>query len=368
MSARERTSRDGLTSALLAGLPVRGPLTPFLLTYQDDFETPGISPLSARPRKHKRQTPNLRRNARGRPQIWQRLCWRLENLGFLFALAILDVLAIVSFTRLLSSLPERKLFSKLETRYFLLRCGPERHAHVLQQRTCLVVVARRGHDRDVHSPHLLDLRVIDFREDQLVAHAQREIAASIERLGRHAAEVTHAGQSNVHQPVEELVHTVAAQGHHHTDGISFAHLELRDRFLRLGDDRLLPGDLGHLAGRRIDHFGVLRRFAHTHVDHDLVQLRGRHGVLQAEFLHQRRQHFLVIFLAHAGRCAIVRLRPRRLAGRLLSAYFFLRRLGLLALGLSASLGGRRALLFLLALLVCHFLLHLSHGFGCRTGS
>jgi hypothetical protein len=30
--------------------------------------------------------------------MWQRLCWRLENLGFLFAFAILDVLAIVSFT------------------------------------------------------------------------------------------------------------------------------------------------------------------------------------------------------------------------------------------------------------------------------
>ena len=38
-------------------------------------------------------------NARGRPQMWQRLCWRLENFGFLFAFAILDVLAIVSFTQ-----------------------------------------------------------------------------------------------------------------------------------------------------------------------------------------------------------------------------------------------------------------------------
>src|SRR5271170_7344258 len=37
--------------------------------YQDDFETPGISPRNAKPRKHKRQIPNLRRNARGRPQI-----------------------------------------------------------------------------------------------------------------------------------------------------------------------------------------------------------------------------------------------------------------------------------------------------------
>ena len=54
--------------------------------------------MSARLRKHKRQTPNLRRNARGRPQMWQRLFFRVENFGFLFAFAILPVVAIVSFT------------------------------------------------------------------------------------------------------------------------------------------------------------------------------------------------------------------------------------------------------------------------------
>src|SRR5450755_3155770 len=31
------------------------------LRYHDDFETPGISPRKARPRKHSRQIPNLRR-------------------------------------------------------------------------------------------------------------------------------------------------------------------------------------------------------------------------------------------------------------------------------------------------------------------
>jgi len=50
--------------------------------YQLDFETPGISPRSASPRKHKRQMPNLRRNARGRPHSLQRLCRRVENFGF----------------------------------------------------------------------------------------------------------------------------------------------------------------------------------------------------------------------------------------------------------------------------------------------
>src|SRR5271166_5155342 len=122
--------------------------------------------------------------------MWQRLCWRVGNLGFLFALAILPVVAIVSFTRFALRF---WLFAGSLTTSDQLLSSAEGHAHVLQQRPRLVVIARRGHNRDVHSLHLLDLRVVNFREDQLVAHAQREIATPIERLGGHAAEVTHAG-------------------------------------------------------------------------------------------------------------------------------------------------------------------------------
>jgi len=57
--------------------------------------TPGISPLSASERKHKRQMPNLRKNARGRPHRLQRLCWRLENFGFLLSLTRFAVVAIL---------------------------------------------------------------------------------------------------------------------------------------------------------------------------------------------------------------------------------------------------------------------------------
>src|SRR4051812_19107579 len=64
--------------------------------YQDDLETPGISPLSARLRKHKRQMPNLRRKPRGRPQIAQRLCWRDENFGFRASLTRFAVVAMFS--------------------------------------------------------------------------------------------------------------------------------------------------------------------------------------------------------------------------------------------------------------------------------
>src|SRR5580698_2525271 len=65
-----------------------------ILFYQLDFTTPGISPLRASERKQRRQTPNLRRKARGRPQSWQRLCWRDLNFGFLASLTRFAVVAM----------------------------------------------------------------------------------------------------------------------------------------------------------------------------------------------------------------------------------------------------------------------------------
>jgi hypothetical protein len=64
--------------------------------YHEDFETPGISPRSASWRKHKRQMPNLRRNARGRPHSLQRLCLRVENFGFFASLTRFAVVAKLS--------------------------------------------------------------------------------------------------------------------------------------------------------------------------------------------------------------------------------------------------------------------------------
>ena len=68
--------------------------------YQDDFDTPGISPRSANCRKHNRQMPNLRIYARGRPQFLQRLCLREENFGFR---ASFTLFAVVAKTSLLAS-------------------------------------------------------------------------------------------------------------------------------------------------------------------------------------------------------------------------------------------------------------------------
>jgi hypothetical protein len=70
--------------------------------HQLDLTTPGISPLEAIVLKHMRQIPNFLKKALGRPQMGQRLYWRVENFGFLRALAISDFFA--KFTSLL--LPE----------------------------------------------------------------------------------------------------------------------------------------------------------------------------------------------------------------------------------------------------------------------
>ncbi len=80
-----------------------------------------------------------------------------------------------------------------------------------------------------------------------------------------------------------------------------AHLESRDRFLRPRDHRLLPGDLAQFVDGRIENFRVLRRFAHAHVDDNLVEPRNRHHILQFEFFQQRRSHFLLELARSRGR-------------------------------------------------------------------
>src|SRR5690606_37215083 len=167
---------------------------------------------------------------------------------------------------------------------------PERQADQLQQPPGFLVGLRGGHNRHVHPPRLVDLHVVDLREDDLVAQAERVVAAPVEAARRNAAEVAHARQGNRNEPVEELVHPLAAQRHHHADRHALAEPELRDRLLRARDGRLLARDLRQLLGAGLDDLRVLRPFAEPHVDHDLRDLGHRHHVLVAEFLAQRRDH------------------------------------------------------------------------------
>src|SRR5918993_2185515 len=90
--------------------------------------------------------------------------------------------------------------------YLLFTLLTERHAERLEKRARLLVIFRRGDDRDVHPARLVHFVEINFGEDQLVADAERVVTAPVERLGRDAAEVAHARQGDRDETVEKLVH------------------------------------------------------------------------------------------------------------------------------------------------------------------
>jgi len=62
--------------------------------YQLDFRTPGIIPFNDKSRKQIRHNPNFRRNARERPQRWQRLCCRTANFGLRLLFSTMALRAI----------------------------------------------------------------------------------------------------------------------------------------------------------------------------------------------------------------------------------------------------------------------------------
>src|SRR6185436_5263489 len=128
---------------------------------------------------------------------------------------------------------------------------------------------------------------------------KRVIAAAVEPSGRDAFEVADTRQRDRHQPVEELPHPLPAQRHHRRDRHAFADLERRDRLLRAACHRLLACDARQLIGPDVDQLRVRRRLAQTHVDDDLVDPRDGHDVLVAEFLRERRHHFLLVLLFQA---------------------------------------------------------------------
>src|SRR5690606_18334222 len=170
----------------------------------------------------------------------------------------------------------------------------EREAEELQQRPALLVVGRRGDDRDVHAAQPVDLGLVDLVEHQLLGEAEGVVAPAVELLRREAAEVTDARQREREQPVQELPHPVAAQGHVRADRHALTKLELRDRLAGPGDRRPLTGDRGEVADRALDELRVTGRLTDAHVHLDLGELGHLHDVLVAELLAQLRNDLLAV--------------------------------------------------------------------------
>src|SRR6059058_5338081 len=70
----------------------------------------------------------------------------------------------------------------------------QRQAEGLEQRAGGLVGLGARRDRHVEAANLLDVVVVDLGEDELLAHAERVVAAAVERAGVEAAEVADPRQ------------------------------------------------------------------------------------------------------------------------------------------------------------------------------
>src|SRR5690606_18442881 len=155
-----------------------------------------------------------------------------------------------------------------------------------QQSAALVIRLGRGHHGDVESADAVDLVLIDLVEHALLLETEGVVAVAVELLARQTAEVADAGQREVHQSVDELPRTVAAEGDVRADRLALTQLELRAAFVSLGDDGLLAGDLDAVCDRALDHLAVASGLLHPGVDDHLDQTGDLHDVRVAELLLQ----------------------------------------------------------------------------------
>src|SRR5262249_58032549 len=99
------------------------------------------------------------------------------------------------------------------------------------------------------------------------------IPPAVEALRRQTAEIAHARQRDIDQPVDELVHAGLAQRYLAADRLAVAHFEGGDRLSGLGDHRLLARDQAKIIGGGFDLLAVVDAFADAHIDDDLLHHR-----------------------------------------------------------------------------------------------
>src|SRR6185312_15021562 len=241
--------------------------------YQLALDTPGSSPRATASRIFTRARPKRRYTPRERPVIAQRLRPRegLASRGSFCSFTCASArtsgedfgLRMSSFNRARFAAYFFTIFARRFSRstMFVLAIPygsllAERETEGFEQGLAMLVVLRRRGDRDVHAPELVDLVVLDFRENDLFLDAEAVVAAAVERTRVDAAEVTDARDRDRDETIEELVHALAAQRHLRADGEVLAHLERGDRLLRHAEHRLLARDLGEVGHRRVHDLAV----------------------------------------------------------------------------------------------------------------
>src|SRR6266581_3261847 len=279
---------------------------------------PGTSPRMATSRSLLRHKPNLRNTPRGRPVRVQRLRWRLglalrgscctlrraamrsssDSLALLM-MAVSSARLAAYFATSLARLASRFISASFAMAPSVL----EREFESAEEGLGLLVGLRSRRDADVHPAQRIDLVVLDLGEDDLLLNPDVVVAASVEALAGDAPEIANPRHGDAHQAVEEFVHAIAAQRDHAADRVTLANFEAGDRLARLRDDRLLAGDLGHVAESVLEYLLVPDGLADTHVQRDLGDARHFHDRLVAELRLKLADHGLFVVFLQAGHVA-----------------------------------------------------------------
>src|SRR6266542_905669 len=82
---------------------------------------------------------------------------------------------------------------------------PKRHPQPLQEGTSLLIISRRGNNRNIHPAQFIDLVKVNLRKYQLLADSDGVITAAIKRLRRNSPKGPDARQGNRHQPVQKFI-------------------------------------------------------------------------------------------------------------------------------------------------------------------
>ena len=84
----------------------------------------------------------------------------------------------------------------------------ERCAEECQQFLCFLVCLCRCDKVDIHTSNLIDLIVLNLREDQLFLDTGGVVALTVEGIAVDATEVTYTREADIEQLVYELVHSL----------------------------------------------------------------------------------------------------------------------------------------------------------------
>ena len=110
-------------------------------------------------------------------------------------------------------------------------------------------------------------------------HLAGKVAATVKAVAVDAAEVADTGQSHVEEAIDELIHTLTAQGDLAADGSALAQLEVSNALLGTAHNCLLASDLAQILHDSFQDLLVVLGFAAGNVDDDLVQLGDLHNAL-----------------------------------------------------------------------------------------